>query len=251
MKNVETVSVFDQWLTSRLENVHTSIPAKIVEYNGHKLRTATVKPLLKFKNQYGVITEIEPIPDVPVQFPGGKNMSMLWKPEKDDGCLLQLCSVDIANFLNGDGTTETEAETSNKFKLSDAICLLGVWAPKGSPTKPANEDDFFLNYKDCSLTMDGSDFEIKNKTATISSDGGDLKINGDADFVTKYNEMKTAFDQLKSDFDSFITIYNTHIHVTTATVLVGPVGIISPTTATGSPSTADMTNAKSSTVKVP
>ena len=80
---------------------------------------------------------------------------------------------------------------------------------------------------------------------------GQLILNGTGDFAVRYNELKTAFDGLKDDLNSLISSYNAHIHVTTATVLVGAIGIISPTTSTGTPSTADMSGSKIDTIEVP
>jgi hypothetical protein len=81
---------------------------------------------------------------------------------------------------------------------------------------------------------------------------GSVEINFGTDSAIAFSRMKTAFDQLKTDFDALVSLYNAHIHITTATVGAGPTpGVISPTTSTGSPSTADMTAAESPTIKVP
>lgn len=67
---------------------------------------------------------------------------------------------------------------------------------------------------------------------------GIIEINGNADFLVRYNALETAFNQLKSDFD-------THGHLYT------PGG--GTPTQTGPPpaSSADITPAKVDTVKVP
>jgi hypothetical protein len=65
---------------------------------------------------------------------------------------------------------------------------------------------------------------------------GNLELNGDAKSAVRFEDLKTAFNQLKTDFD-------THNHPTAPT---GPVS--TPSTA---PSTADITPAESSTVKLP
>ncbi len=58
---------------------------------------------------------------------------------------------------------------------------------------------------------------------------GNMEIGGDADFMVRFNKLKDGFDQLKNDF-------NGHIHTTTATVAIGPVGVISPPTVSSSAS---------------
>ena len=80
---------------------------------------------------------------------------------------------------------------------------------------------------------------------------GTMEIGGDTDNMVRFSELKTAFDQLKSDFDSLVSSYNTHIHTTTATVGPSPTifGVISPTTSTGSPTTANIDPSKIDEIK--
>ena len=80
---------------------------------------------------------------------------------------------------------------------------------------------------------------------------GSIELNGDTDTAVAFADLKVAFDQLKSDFDALVNLYNAHIHKTTATIGVGGPGVISPTTSTGSPTTADIDPAEVPTVKVP
>jgi len=86
---------------------------------------------------------------------------------------------------------------------------------------------------------------------TNFKDDGTQEINGKEDFAVRFLELETAYNQLKSDHDDLVDLYNAHIHITTATVLIGAVGVISPTTSTGSPSTGDISDAKIKTIKVP
>lgn len=78
---------------------------------------------------------------------------------------------------------------------------------------------------------------------------GTMEVGGDVDFMVRYNALETAFNQLQSDHDDLVTTFNAHIHTTTATVGTGPPGVISPTTTTESPSTADITPAKIEEIK--
>jgi hypothetical protein len=81
---------------------------------------------------------------------------------------------------------------------------------------------------------------------------GTIEIGGNTDNAVRYSELKTAFDTLKADFNSLVTAYNAHVHITTATVGPTPVpGIIAPTVATGTPSSADITASKIDEIKVP
>ena len=73
---------------------------------------------------------------------------------------------------------------------------------------------------------------------------GTVEIGGSVDNLVRFSKLEEAYNQLKDDFDALVTAYNSHIHITTATVGVGPPGVIAPTTATGSPSTGDISDAK-------
>lgn len=81
---------------------------------------------------------------------------------------------------------------------------------------------------------------------------GNFIFNSGSDNAVRYSALETAFNQLKTDFENLVTAYNSHIHITTATVGATAVpGVISPTTSTGSPSTADITPSKIEEIKVP
>ena len=49
-----TTDIFDRFLNSRFENVHTCIPGKINKYNS-ATRKADVKPLVKLKNKTNIL----------------------------------------------------------------------------------------------------------------------------------------------------------------------------------------------------
>lgn len=83
----------------------------------------------------------------------------------------------------------------------------------------------------------------------MAKNDGILEVNGSADFMVRYSELETAYDQLKSDFDNFVSTYNTHTHPVPG-VTAGAVSVVaSVTTATGSPSTGDISGAKIDNVK--
>ena len=76
---------------------------------------------------------------------------------------------------------------------------------------------------------------------------GTININGDANHLTRYEDLKTAFDQLKSDFNALIALFNTHIH--SGGTISGSTGTI-PTGSEASTSTADMSAAKTNDLKI-
>lgn len=78
-----------------------------------------------------------------------------------------------------------------------------------------------------------------NDTGTLQvyarfTDAGKLELNGDADNLVRYSELKTAFDQLRTDLNALTALYNAHVHPSLG----------SPTPSVSTPSTADMTASK-------
>jgi len=76
---------------------------------------------------------------------------------------------------------------------------------------------------------------------------GNIDLNGDADNVTAFQDMKDAFDSLKDTVQTMTTVFNTHKHTG---VLAGGASTGTPASSQ-TPPTADMTNAKVDTVRVP
>jgi len=77
---------------------------------------------------------------------------------------------------------------------------------------------------------------------------GTAEFGGDADFMVRFNELKSGFDQLKSDFNSHVTTYNTHVHPFVG-LAVGVPGSTTPTASTGTPSTASIDSSKIEEIK--
>lgn len=124
------------------------------------------------------------------------------------------------------------------------VAVYGATSEKGSPV--------VIGYLNKNAVADVGELRLYSTNGTgeeqmfihLKNDGT-AEFNGDADFLARFNELKSGFDQLKSDFNSLVTAYNTHIHVTTATVgASGTVGVISPTVSTGTPSSASIDSAK-------
>jgi len=83
-----------------------------------------------------------------------------------------------------------------------------------------------------------------NATVLIKADGT-IDLNGNADNIVGFTELKAGFDTLTSNLNNLITSYNAHTHITTATVGATPTpGIIAPTTNAGTPSTASIDASK-------
>lgn len=184
----QTVDVFDKFVSSRLENIHTILPGKITEYSGHGTRKATVKPLVKVKTINGTDVAIPPIDNVPVIFPSSSAFSLLFPVKKGDGCLIVFSEVGIGNYLNN--TEEVTADDLSRFSLTDAICIPGLWSFNSVPD---------------------------SKGTIEITEAGVINLNGDSKSFVTHAELNTALQ-------TFITALNLHVHsgVTTGGSSSGP-----------------------------
>jgi len=73
---------------------------------------------------------------------------------------------------------------------------------------------------------------------------GTYEIGGSVDNLARFSKLEDSFNELKGDLNNLISTFNSHIHITTATVGVGPPGVIAPTTTIETPSIADISPAK-------
>lgn len=119
------VDVFNAWLDSRLERIHTVIPGIIESYN-ESSRKAKVKPLVKLKTSLNDSLAIPPIDNVPVQFPSALGFSLTYPLVPGDNCIILFAENGIGNYLNGQGKNEVEPDDLNRFALTDAICIPGI-----------------------------------------------------------------------------------------------------------------------------
>jgi hypothetical protein len=100
------------------------------------------------------------------------------------------------------------------------------------------------------LRLFSTDNSNEVQAVIFMRNNGDIEINGDADNMVRFSELKAAYDELKGDLNALISAYNSHIHITTATIGATPTpGVIAPTTSTGTPSTATIDAAKIDNVK--
>lgn len=74
---------------------------------------------------------------------------------------------------------------------------------------------------------------------------GTMELGGSTRNAVKYQELEDGFNQLRSDLNSLIADYNIHTHVCAAPTF--PSAIPVPL---GTPSTADISAAKSNNVKL-
>lgn len=99
------------------------------------------------------------------------------------------------------------------------------------------------------FSLDEKGKEIKGFVQCLND--GEVHINGKDDNAVLYSELEKKFNELKADFNALVTAYNAHTHITTATIGASTTpGVIAQTTSQGQSSTADITTAKSKSIKL-
>lgn len=171
------VEVFNQWFDSKLTQMHTVIPGRIVQYYGHSERKAKVQPAIKLRTQRNQEITLEPIDDVPVIFPGSSNFNILYPLKKDDGILLLFSEASIGEFLTSRQNI-VSADSAERFSLTDCIAIPGLWSFLNVPTE--GDGTFIQLNDDGSLNIEaetGKTMTLTNQNCTIEMDSTNLKMN--------------------------------------------------------------------------
>jgi len=211
-------------IRSQVSNVHVSLPGEVLVYDP-AAQTADVQPLLRrpLVAADGTELEAESLPilhDVPVAFPrgGGGYLSLPLVA----GDLVHLIfverSMDQWRAGEGEETTPVDYRTHH---LADAVAYPALY-PTPRALATAHAENIALGFDEGSQVHIRPDGEVH------------LAENEAADYVALAELVKDEIDALRSTVDSLVTAYNAHIHVTTATVGLGPPGVISATTSTAS-----------------
>lgn len=162
MSNI--VTVMDVFVRSRLEGVHTLIPAKIDSYNPDS-RKATVVPLVRLRMEAGPLITIPPIDNVPVMFPSSQAFSFSFPLAAGDTGALFFSEAGIGNWLDSIPGKIVDPEDCSRFSLTDGIFVPGLWPWSGVP-KPqgsivaGNDSLQITDPGGCTIQMDGSKVTI-------------------------------------------------------------------------------------------
>lgn len=172
----ELVDAIEKLIGSQINDLHTAIPAEIVEFNEDDC-TVDVMPKAKIRLTTGQEVAYPRINNVPLLFPcgAGQGVVIAFPVQKGDGCLL-IFSEKALDYWQGSGVASSE----NKFALSNAIAIPGLYA------KPSRE--ILKAVQDKSLI-------IKNDNTQVSLTGSKISIIGDIELqgnLTLTGEIKSS-----------------------------------------------------------
>lgn len=116
--------ILRQAINSQIENIHTAIPASIVNYDFEEQK-ATVQPLIRNRFRDGRVEDMPEIVAVPVIFPRTANFSLHYPLNRGDYVLLLFMEKSIDQWLETGG--QSTPLDSRKFDLSDAVAIPGLY----------------------------------------------------------------------------------------------------------------------------
>lgn len=140
MSSNNIVDTLQQFLDSRLSDIHTCIPAIIEEYHPDK-EWAKVTPAIKMSKKVAgkiINLEIPTIEEVPVVKTQTADFSLKFPIPPKTPCILYFSEVGLGNWLESTGGEVVENDDLSRFNLTDCFCMVGIFpngkAPKGKPT---------------------------------------------------------------------------------------------------------------------
>lgn len=187
---------FDVVFDSKVSNIHTQIPGKIVKYD-YKKQKAEVQPLIKKRYLDGTVESFPILVNVPIMLNRTKNSGVLLPIKPGDGVLIEFCERSLENwYLSG---AEVEPGDPRKFDLSDSVGIVGLFSFKDdSPAE--NNEDFVLFLGDQKITI--------KPDGDIQLGSGSLK--------------KLITEEFKDMFNNHLHYYNDNILGTPTPTLTSP-----------------------------
>jgi hypothetical protein len=215
-------------IDSRLLDVHTAIPCKVLSYNNSD-QTADLQPQVKraIRDENGNITsEALPIlPDVPIAFPRSKDFFISFPVSEGDFvlCIFSESSIDVWRsqgktnpplLLDGDLVAPGDAR---RHSLTGGVAIPCCY-PNDAALAESHANDMVMGHQG------GAHINIKTGGTVEATSGGSHTSD---DFVAMAGKVLTELQSVKTDLDNVKSEYDGHTHTTTATVSTGAPGVIS------------------------
>lgn len=189
-------------IESRLLELHTAIPGRVVSYDSAK-QTAEVEPVVlraEPREDGGrTLTPLPVIPNVPVQWPRGGGYALHFPLKAGDHVLLVFSEAAIGHWRSS-GELAPPGDL-RRHSLGYPVAIPGI-APESAPIADAPAGEAVLTVGDGTFRVGGASAEM----------------------VALANLVQQALDKIQQTFDA-------HTHAVTGTLPVGPVAAVaSPTT---------------------
>jgi len=170
----EVKSIIKGWMDTRVNNIHTALPGKIVSYDA-KTNRAQVQPIGKFKTEDSRELDYPVIHNVPVCFPVsmGGQAGVSLPIQRDDMCLLVFQESQTDDFV-GQNNNSTDMR---RHSLNDAVAIPGVY-PFGIGGEISHPESVCIKMGSAEIWLNEREFSGNVGGTTFSFSGGDLVVNG-------------------------------------------------------------------------
>lgn len=188
-------------IESRLAELHTGLPAKVISFNSNDgvcdVQVLLLRVALDEDGNEVEIT-IPPITNVPVHYLGGGGWSLIFPLAKDDIVFLAFMERSIDAWMEADAGKIVDPVDTRKHDLSDAIAIPQL-RPRTSPIK---------------------DLAGLGENLRLGYEGGApaivMKPDGTMEFGEGATEALVLGDKLKSELTTIRTFQETHMHPTSS-----------------------------------
>ena len=160
----EFAQEIESTVRAEIENIHTSIPGKIVDFNVNS-GTATVKPYGRFKFN-GEYKEMPAISEVPVMFPYSSSIGVgiAFPGVAGDDCMLLISEFELDEWRNGAKTI-----VPLRFDFTSAVAIPGLCKVPSQSMQQATKDKAVI------ISSGPTTLSISEKGLVIK---GNVEING-------------------------------------------------------------------------
>lgn len=192
--NVDIFDVMSMMSQGSLENVYTTLPAKVVSYD-HVTQKAVVQPLVKRRDRDGDnsadgLVDMALISGVLVIQPSTPEGIVCFPIKAGWNVLLHFCSRSIDNYMFGDGKVPIDPQDYRVHQYSDCFATIGATT--------------FPN----AIGSDPSDFVIRFNVGTANENKVSLRANGDVtvDTPTKFIVNATGNVEVNTSADAIVNV---------------------------------------------
>ena len=140
--------VLKQAVRTGLSNVHTCIPAKVVEFDSDEAKIRA-RPLIRRRRADGNVVDLPDAHEVPVQYPSTAAACITYPLHADDTGILIFAERNIERWLDRGGISDPPS--SRRFDFTDAIFIPGVWPFDDAPE--IIDDAMLVKYEDSRIEL--------------------------------------------------------------------------------------------------
>ena len=177
----ELNQLLDSAILSKIADIHTAFPARILTYD-FRTQRASVEPVLNKRLLDNRIEKLPVISNVPVVFMRSGGASITMPVRRGDNCLIICTERSLDEWLERGGTQIPQDR--RKHAIFDATAIMGL-NPFSTPSLAENNDDVLITYAGSKVRIKPNG-DVQIQAPNILLDGnarvtGNLKVDNNLD----------------------------------------------------------------------